>query len=47
LIAVKNPRGVSRGIARAALDGRDLGGTAAEFTLIDDGRDHVGEVTLG
>jgi cyclic beta-1,2-glucan synthetase len=47
LIAVKNPRGVSRGIAHAALDGRDLEGTAAEFTLIDDGREHVGEVTLG
>jgi cyclic beta-1,2-glucan synthetase len=47
LIAVKNPRGVSRGIARAALDGRDLEGAAAEFALVDDGRDHLGEVTLG
>jgi cyclic beta-1,2-glucan synthetase len=47
LIAVKNPSGVSRGIAHAALDGCDFVGTAAEFTLIDDGREHVGEVTLG
>jgi cyclic beta-1,2-glucan synthetase len=47
LIAVKNPRGVSRGVAHAALDGRDLAGTAFEIDLVDDGRDHHGEITLG
>jgi cyclic beta-1,2-glucan synthetase len=46
-VAVKNPRGVSRGIAHAALDGRELAGTAIEINLLDDGRDHHCEVTLG
>ncbi|MGO9930338.1 MAG: GH36-type glycosyl hydrolase domain-containing protein [Steroidobacteraceae bacterium] len=46
-IAVKNPRGVSRGIAHASLDGRELAGTLCEIELADDGRDHYGEVTLG
>jgi cyclic beta-1,2-glucan synthetase len=46
-IAVKNPRGVNRGIAHAVLDGRDLQGTTAAFDLLDDGREHIGEVTLG
>jgi cyclic beta-1,2-glucan synthetase len=46
-IVVKNPRGVSRGVAHAALDGRELAGTAFEINLVDDGGDHHGEITLG
>jgi len=46
-IRVKNPRGVSRGIAHASLDGQELAGPICEITLVDDGRDHHGEVTLG
>jgi cyclic beta-1,2-glucan synthetase len=46
-VAVKNPRGVSRGIAHAALDGRELAGAALEINLVDDGRYHHCEVTLG
>ena len=36
-ITVKNPRGVSRGIA----------GAAGQIKLVDDGREHHGEITLG
>jgi len=46
-IAVKNPRGVNRGIAQATLDGKDLGGARGEIQLVDDGRYHYGEITLG
>ncbi len=46
-IAVKNPRGVSRGIARASLDGEELSGAPAQIKLVDDGRHHFGEITLG
>jgi cyclic beta-1,2-glucan synthetase len=47
-ISVKNPRGVSRGIARALLDGQMLAaGTVCEFALQDDGREHVAEIELG
>jgi cyclic beta-1,2-glucan synthetase len=46
-ITVKNPRGVNRGIAQTTLDGKDLGGAACEISLMDDGRYHYGEVTLG
>ncbi len=46
-ISVKNPRGVNRGIAHAALDGKDLSGATGEFQLMDDGRYHYGEITLG
>jgi cyclic beta-1,2-glucan synthetase len=46
-VAVKNPSGVSRGIAHAALDGRELAGAALDINLVDDGRDHHCEVTLG
>jgi cyclic beta-1,2-glucan synthetase len=46
-IAVKNPRGVNRGIAHATLDGKDLGGARGEIQLLDDGRYHYGEITLG
>ena len=46
-ISVKNPRGVSRGIAKATLDGRELRGPGFEIPLTDDGRYHYGEFTLG
>jgi cyclic beta-1,2-glucan synthetase len=46
-ITVKNPRGVSRGIAHATLDGKDSGGARGEIPLVDDGRYHYGEITLG
>jgi cyclic beta-1,2-glucan synthetase len=46
-IRVKNPRGVSRGIAHASLDGQELAGQICEIKLVDDGRDHHGEITLG
>ena len=46
-ISVKNPRGVSRGVAQASLDGKNLGGTPCEIKLVDDGRYHYGEITLG
>jgi cyclic beta-1,2-glucan synthetase len=46
-ISVKNPRGVSRGIAGASLDGKELPSGACEIKLVDDGRYHYGQVTLG
>jgi cyclic beta-1,2-glucan synthetase len=46
-ISVKNPRGVSRGITQASLDGKNLSGAACEINLVDDGRYHYGEITLG
>jgi cyclic beta-1,2-glucan synthetase len=46
-IAVENPNGVSRGITRASLDGREIAAAPCEIALIDDGRYHYGLVTLG
>ena len=46
-IAVDNPRGVSTGVRRATLDGREISGTPCEITLVDDGTYHYGLVTLG
>jgi cyclic beta-1,2-glucan synthetase len=46
-ITVKNPRGVNRGVARATLDGKNLTGAPGEIQLMDDGRYHYGEITLG
>jgi cyclic beta-1,2-glucan synthetase len=46
-ISVKNPRGVNRGIAQASMDGINLPAGACEIKLIDDGRYHYGQVTLG
>jgi cyclic beta-1,2-glucan synthetase len=43
---VKNPGRVCRGVARVLLDGQEKPG-AAEIKLIDDGREHHVEVTLG
>jgi cyclic beta-1,2-glucan synthetase len=46
-ITVKNPRRVSRGITQASLDGKALSATPCEIKLVDDGRYHYGEITLG
>jgi len=46
-IAVENPRGVSTGVSRATLDGREMSGTPCEITLVDDGTYHYGHITLG
>ena len=46
-IAVENPRGVSTGVSRATLDGREMSGTPCEITLVDDGTYHYGRITLG
>jgi cyclic beta-1,2-glucan synthetase len=46
-ISVKNPRGVNRGIAQASMDGVNLPAGACAISLIDDGRYHYGQVTLG
>jgi cyclic beta-1,2-glucan synthetase len=45
-VAVKNPGRVCRGIARVSLDGQEKPG-AAEIKLVDDGRQHHVEVTMG
>ena len=44
-IAVENPRGVSRGVASATLDGKLL--SSARFPLVDDGEAHAIRVILG
>jgi cyclic beta-1,2-glucan synthetase len=46
-ITVENPRGVCRGIARIALDERDLAKTTDGIPLVDDGAEHEVRVTLG
>jgi len=46
-IAVENPNGVSRGVIRVTLDGREISSTPCEITLVDDGNYHFGLVTLG
>ena len=46
-ISVKNPRGVSRGISQASMDGVNLPAGVCEISLIDDGRYHYGQITLG
>jgi cyclic beta-1,2-glucan synthetase len=46
-IAVENPRGVCRGIVRAALDGRDIPAAPCEIRLADDGSYHYARITLG
>jgi cyclic beta-1,2-glucan synthetase len=45
-IAVENPRGVSRGVALAELDGKALDGSA-RVPLADDGAVHKVRVVLG
>jgi cyclic beta-1,2-glucan synthetase len=46
-IVVENPHGVSRGIARASLDGSEVPGTPCDIGLTDDGSYHYVRVTLG
>ncbi len=46
-IAVENPNGVSRGVVRATLDGREIPGQPCDITLVDDGSYHYGLVVLG
>jgi cyclic beta-1,2-glucan synthetase len=46
-VVVENPRGVSQGVIRATLDGRDIPAAPCEIALVDDGGDHQGLVTLG
>ncbi len=46
-IAVDNPKGVSRGVARAALDGADITPSPCEIALTDDGTYHYARITLG
>jgi cyclic beta-1,2-glucan synthetase len=46
-IAVENPHGVSRGIVHATLDGREISRTVCEIKLVDDGKYHYGQITLG
>jgi cyclic beta-1,2-glucan synthetase len=46
-IAVDNPKGVSRGVAKAALDGGDIAASPCDIVLTDDGSYHYARVTLG
>jgi cyclic beta-1,2-glucan synthetase len=46
-IVVENPHGVSRGVARAALDGNTLPDGQARVPLMDDGGTHKVSVILG
>jgi cyclic beta-1,2-glucan synthetase len=46
-VVVENPRGVSRGIVRATLDGQEISQSACEIQLVDDGRDHDATITMG
>jgi cyclic beta-1,2-glucan synthetase len=46
-IVVENPRGVSRGVASAELDGSRLEGEGARIPLADDGATHRVRVVLG
>ena len=46
-IVVENPRGVSRGVARAELDGKPLPHTPVKVPLIDDGAVHNVRVVMG
>jgi len=46
-IAVENPDGVSRGVARVKIDGKPLPGNPAQISLVDDGVTHRVRVVLG
>ena len=46
-IEVENPHGVSRGIIRATLDGREISGAPCDIALVDDGTYHYVRITLG
>jgi cyclic beta-1,2-glucan synthetase len=46
-IAVDNPKGVSRGVVKAALDGADIASSPCEIALADDGSYHYARITMG
>jgi cyclic beta-1,2-glucan synthetase len=46
-ITVENPKGVSRGVALAELDGKVFTGKQARFPLMDDGAAHRIKIILG
>jgi cyclic beta-1,2-glucan synthetase len=46
-IAVGNPQGVNRGVAKVELDGKALPQGPARIPLVDDGATHRVQVTLG
>jgi cyclic beta-1,2-glucan synthetase len=46
-IAVENPRGVTRGVTHAELDGTALTGHHARVDLVDDGATHRVRIILG
>ncbi len=46
-VTVDNPRGVTRGVVRAVLDGGEISASPCEIALLDDGGDHHAVVTLG
>jgi cyclic beta-1,2-glucan synthetase len=45
-IEIKNPSGVSRGVRRLALDGKELDPNGG-VPLVDDGREHIVQVLIG
>jgi hypothetical protein len=46
-IHVENPRGATRGVALAMLDGASLHGTPPRFPLVDNGKIHAVRIVLG
>ncbi|HEX4153537.1 MAG TPA: hypothetical protein VHY75_15125 [Steroidobacteraceae bacterium] len=46
-IAVENPKGMCRGVVRAALDGAEMSPAPCEIVLTDDGSYHYARITLG
>ncbi len=46
-IAVENPHGVSKGVVKATLDGREIEVSPCAIALVDDGNYHYGLITLG
>ena len=46
-IEVKNPKGVASGVDSLCIDGQSLPTNPAHVALVDDGREHLVEVTLG
>lgn len=46
-ITVENPHGVSQGVVKASLDGKEIPASPCEILLVDDGSYHYAVVTLG
>ena len=46
-IAIDNPKGVNRGVVKAALDGVDFDPSPCEIGLTDDGSYHYARITMG